>query len=85
MSTKKKLLDRLKNLPTDFEIDELDRLMKQLHCEKRTRGATSGSAIAYVHIPTKRTWNAHSPHPENYLKKYQMKSVLKFLNDVGEI
>lgn len=85
MSTKKKLLDRLKSLPTDFEIDELDRLMKQYNCEKRTRGATSGSAIAYVHTPTKRTWNTHSPHPENYLKPYQMKGVLKFLNDVGEI
>lgn len=85
MSTKKKLLDRLKSLPTDFEIDELDRLMKQFNCEKRTRGATSGSAIAYVHTPTNRTLNAHSPHPKKYLKRYMMVDVLNFLRDVGEI
>lgn len=85
MSTKNKLLDRLKMFPKDFDINELDRLMNLFHCEKRTRGMTSGSAIAYVHVPTNRTLNAHSPHPKKYLKRYQMEAVLKFLSDIGEI
>lgn len=85
MSQKDDLISRLKSYPKDFEIRELDSLMGKCNCQKGNRGNTSGSAIEYSHIPTCRTFNCHSPHPEKVLKKYILKEAVKFLEDVGEI
>ena len=85
MSQKDDLISRLKSYPKNFEIRELDSLMSKCNCQKGYRGNTSGSAIEYSHIPTSRTFNCHSPHPEKVLKKYILKEAVKFLENVGEI
>jgi hypothetical protein len=85
MSRKDDLVRRLKSYPKDFEIRELDSLMSKCNCQKGNRGNTSGSAIEYSHVPTRRTFNCHSPHPVRALKKYILKEAVAFLEDVGEI
>lgn len=85
MSQKDRLIARLKMKPTDFSIQELDTLMNKCGCHKYNRGRTSGSAIAYIHVATKRVLSLHSPHPQKLLKTYMVKMVLEFLQDVSEI
>ena len=45
----------------------------------------SGSAIAYYHPATNRKLIFDGPHPGNELYLYQVKMVVEFLKDIGEI
>ena len=85
MSQKDELIRRLKSKPKDFEIRELDRLMSLCNCEKSNSGKTSGSAIKYYHMPDKRVFVCHSPHPQKTLKRYVIDNVIAFLEEEKEI
>lgn len=85
MSQKEKLFNRLKSLPKDFTINELTRLMKLLGYTQYTKGKTSGSRIAFYHQKNKYIINLHKPHPGNELKIYQLKEIIKFLKNTGEL
>lgn len=82
MAKKEKLMNRLKNQPNNFTIQELDKLMSQCGCDKK-HGA-GGSSLRYVHKRTKRVCTFHGPHPGNELYNYQIKKVLQFLEDIEE-
>ena len=85
MSKKEVLIDKLckKPLPKNFTTKELDSLMAKCNCEKRQGGR--GSSIAYFHKPTERILTFDGPHPGNELYRYQVKMVIKFLKELGEI
>lgn len=85
MSKKDNLIEKLcrKPLPKNFTIQELDSLMGKCDCEKRSGGR--GSSIAYFHGPTKRILTFDGPHPGNELFPYQIKKVILFLKEIGEI
>lgn len=85
MSQKDDLVTRLKSYPVDFTIRELDSLMNKCNCVKGNRGKSSGSAIEYIHSPSKRAFTCHSPHPQKELKRYVLKNVILFLQELGEI
>lgn len=67
MSTKKKLKERFKTLPSDFTFDELVRLFNILGFTVNNKGVTSGSRVRLE----KGTdyYNLHKPHPGNVIKK----------------
>ncbi|MBR1477022.1 MAG: type II toxin-antitoxin system HicA family toxin [Lachnospiraceae bacterium] len=85
MSSKKSLLSKLlsKLLPTNFTIRELDSLMGKCGCNKFSGGR--GSGVGYVHDVTKRILQFDEPHPGKELYRYQIKMVIKFLEEIGEI
>lgn len=85
MSKKENLIDKLcrKPLPANFTTQELDSLMGKCNCIKRQGGR--GSSIAYFHKPTQRILTFDGPHPGNELYKYQIKMVVKFLKEIGEM
>ena len=85
MSKKEDLLDKLcrKPLPKNFTKRELDLLMAKCDCEKGQGGR--GSSIAYFHKPTGRILIFDGPHPGNELYNYQIKMVINFLKELGEI
>lgn len=85
MSQRDALIERLLSKPKDFTLQELDRLMGQCHCEKDSRGRTSGSAINYCHVPTKRVFSCHRPHPGSIIKPYLVKEIIQFLREIDEI
>lgn len=85
MGKKDILTQRLLSMPKDFEQREMDTLMSQCGCLKKTRGKTSGSAIEYVHQATQRVFTYHRPHPGNIIKPYVLKAAKRFLQSVGEI
>lgn len=85
MPKKEVLLRKLlaKPLPANFTVHELDTLMKQCGCEKFQGGR--GSGIGYVHVKSKRILQFDGPHPGKELYRYQVKMVIRFLQDVGEV
>lgn len=85
MSKKDNLIRKLvqKPIPTNFTTREPDTLMKNCGCKKFEGGR--GSGIGYLHETTKRIIQFDGPHPGNELYRYQIKTVIKFLKEAGEI
>jgi hypothetical protein len=76
MSTKDKLIERFKTLPTDFTFDELTRLFSAFGFEINTKGKTSGSRFLFV--KGNLSYGVHKPHPSGIVKAYVMRQVLAF-------
>ncbi len=85
MPTKKALIEKLTSRPLtrNFTVKELDSLMSKCGCEKYQGGR--GSGIGYRHLVTGRAIQFDSPHPGKELYIYQVKAVITFLHDIGEI
>jgi hypothetical protein len=85
MPGKKALLEKLcrKPITKNFTKQELDSLMGKCGCEKRPGGR--GSSIRYYHKRSERILTFDEPHPENELYTYQVKKVIQFLQEIGEI
>ncbi|MBR4740519.1 MAG: type II toxin-antitoxin system HicA family toxin [Bacteroidales bacterium] len=80
MSTKEKLIERFKSLPSDFTFDELIRLFNTFGFTVNNKGATSGSRVRLE----KGTdfFNLHKPHPGNVVKQSALKSVYRYLKSL---
>ena len=72
-----------KPMPTNFTVRELDALMSKCGCIKFEGGR--GSGIGYLHKKSKRIIQFDSPHPRHELYRYQIKKVIEFLQELGEI
>ena len=85
MPTKQTLIQKLtaKPLPRNYTVKDLDALMSKCNCEKYQGGR--GSGIGYRHILTGRAVQFDAPHPGKELYLYQVKAVIAFLMDIGEI
>ena len=85
MATKEKLLSKLlgRPMPTNFTKQNLDSLMAKCNCRKFSGGR--GSGIGYYHQETGRVLQFDEPHPGNELYRYQIKMVIEFLREVGEV
>jgi hypothetical protein len=85
VSKKDTLLQKIqkKPAPKNFTINELDTLMGKCGCKKFSGGR--GSSIGYIHEATQRIVIFDGPHPGNELYQYQIKKVLEFLKEIGEI
>ncbi len=79
MSTKDKLIERLKTLPKDFTFDEAERLLTLLGYQKSNKGKTSGSKVLFIDKQNRKIL-LHKPHPGNTLKQYALKEIWDKLN-----
>ena len=70
-------------MPANFTVRELDTLMNKCGCIKFNGGR--GSGIGYFHEKTKRILQFDGPHPAKELYRYQIKMIIEFLREVGEI
>ena len=80
MSTKEKLIERFKTIPSDFTFDELLRLFNAFGFTVNNKGATSGSRVRLE----KGTdfFNLHRPHPGNVVKQSALRSVYHYLKSL---
>ena len=77
MSTKDKLIDRLKQQPKDFTFEETVRLFKQLGFSMDNKGKTSGSRVIFEKGDDK--FLAHKPHPKSIMREGAVKQILNYL------
>jgi hypothetical protein len=73
---KKKLINKLKQRPTDFTFGELTTLLAYFDYTIDHAGKTSGSAVRFINNKTKHILRIHKPHPENTLKAYVIQYIL---------
>jgi hypothetical protein len=83
MTKARKLLDRFLSMPKDLTYTELTRLLQGYGYKEATTGRTSGSRVAFINQETKHIIRLHKPHPEPFLKRYQMEDVMKELRRAG--
>ena len=81
MSQTKKLLEQFINSPLP-KWSELIVLMKKLGY-KKLEG--DGSRVKFVNIEIKSVIELHKPHPQNTIKLYTKKDIIKELKDKGFI
>ena len=81
MSSKDKLIKKLKSRPKDFTWDELTRLFGVLNFEETLKGKTGGSRRKFYHSKLELIVNLHKPHPSNIVKAYAIRQVIQKLKD----
>lgn len=81
MSSRDKLVSKLKSKPKDFTCDELTRLMTNLEFEEKASGSTGGSRRKFFHPKTSLIINLHKPHPRPILKAYLIEQIIKKLEE----
>ena len=75
MSTKEKLIERFKTIPSDFTFDELVSLFNHFGYSMDNKGSTSGSRVSFMKADDKLL--IHKPHPDSIIKVYYLKRLLK--------
>lgn len=83
MSKNEKLLKKLQSVPKDFTYAELKKLMQSIGFVEDNKGKSSGSRVAFYSETTKDIIRLHKPHPNNELKMYQIREIIKFLENMG--
>ena len=77
MSTKEKLVERFKTIPSDFTFDELVRLFQLFGFAIDNKGHTSGSRVRFKKENC--FYDCHKPHAGNTVKKATVRDVYSFL------
>ena len=85
MTRETKLVKRLLDEPRDFSYAELKKVMASFGFEEDASGKSSGSRVAFYHPKMNLILRLHKPHPGNELKMYQIKQVIGFLRETGDI
>ena len=84
MSQLEKLKNRLKSQPKDFSWAELQKILITLGYEESQVGKTSGSRVRFIKKDSAPIM-LHKPHPKPYLKQYQIKQIVKALQQRGQL
>ena len=79
MSSREKLIVKLKNRSNNFTYRELQSLLLHFGYRELKKGKTSGSRRAFYNQATQHIIRLHKPHPADELKAYQRKAVIKEL------
>ena len=78
MNRKQKLIERFLSMPSDFQYDEMVKLLGYFDFEEVIKGRTSGSRVKFKNtegIPIM----LHKPHPSRFMKHYQLKQIKEVL------
>lgn len=84
MTQKDKLIERLRSHPQDFTFAEAQTLLGYLGFRRTNKGKTSGSRVLFVKEGSEGMF-IHIPHPQKELRAYQVKEILKRLEEEGLI
>lgn len=80
-----KQVQRLKSVPSDYTFREAQTLLEHLGFVLFNKGKTAGSRVKFVRKSDMMSTCIHKPHPGDIMKEYQVKDLLKFLRNIGEI
>jgi hypothetical protein len=76
---------RLKSVPKDFTYSEVRKILTSLGFVEDTKGKTSGSRVKFYRNSDKKMIMLHKPHPSNIICISDVKDLIMFLSDLGEI
>ena len=78
MNRKEKLIARFLSMPSDFQYDEMVKLLGIFDFEEIKKGKTSGSRVKFMN-PAGVPIMLHKPHPSRIMKHYQLKQIKEVL------
>ena len=78
MNRKEKLIARFLSMPSDFQYDEMVKLLGYFDFEEVKKGKTSGSRVRFMN-PESIPIMLHKPHPSRTMKHYQLKQIKEVL------
>lgn len=81
MNKYQKLLKKFSRHPDNFTFEEAKQLMEYEGFHLLNKGRTSGSRVQFQRNDVK--INLHKPHPQNYLKQYQLRDLRRGLKKAG--
>lgn len=84
MSRIEKEIERLKSKPKDYTYDEAKSLLNKLGFYENNKGKTSGFRVTFINKDDIKI-DMHKPHPDNVIKMYKIKDIIKILNEKGLI
>jgi predicted RNA binding protein YcfA (HicA-like mRNA interferase family) len=76
LSSKDKLVKKLKSKPKNLTWDELIRLLGYLGFEEKAQGKTTGSGRKFFNARLNIIINVHKPHPDKIIKPYIIKQIV---------
>ncbi len=81
---KEKILWQMRNNPKNVTYDDMAVFLRFLGYTVSNKGKTSGSRIVFL-SEEHGSILLHKPHPQKELKEYQVKQILKHLEEEGLI
>ena len=84
MSRIEKEIEKLKLKSNNYTYDEAKRLLTKLGFYENNKGMTSGSRDSFVNTDNIKIF-LHKPHPNKILKTYQIKEIIRALEEGGII
>jgi hypothetical protein len=84
MTTKEKLVHRIKCCPSDFRYAELVTLLALFGYKEDFGGKTSGSVVHFID-EEKDSITIHKPHPGTVVKKPYLRAIVEHLVKRGYI
>ncbi len=80
-----KLQKRILEIPKDLTYDELKSYLLGFGFVEQNKGRTSGSRVRFYRQKDETVILLHKPHPQNIVKTYTIKDVIKCLKEKGDI
>ena len=78
INRKEKLIARFLSMPSDFQYDEMIKLLGYFDFEEVKKGKTSESRVKFMN-PEGIPIMLHKPHPSRIMKHYQLKQIKELL------
>lgn len=83
MNKKRKLLQKFLSESKNVSFDETVTLLKYLDFDLENKGRASGSRVQFTDGNVK--IDLHKPHPNKYLKRYQIEIIKEKLREAGKL
>ena len=83
MGQKEKLIAKLKSNPKTFTFDDAEALLGFFSYYKSNKGKTSGSRVMFISEQYRTKILLHKPHPRKELLEYQVKQLIRHLEQEG--
>lgn len=80
-----KRISRLLTCPSDYTFAEAASLLASLGYSQDNKGATSGSRVRFWRPMDNAVIMLHKPHPQDEMKLYAVKQLVKALQERGDI
>ena len=81
LGQKEKLIEKLKSRPKTFTFEDAESLLGYFNYHRSNKGKTSGSRVMFSSADHTAKILLHKPHPRKELLEYQIKQLIKLLEE----
>ena len=83
MGKEEKMIERIKACPRDYTYSEARTLAVRFGYVEKQKGSTSGARVLFYREIDGKKIMLHKPHPRKELLEYQVKELIRTLEEEG--